>query len=72
MKLAISQHILQRLRRLEREVELLRREVFRSYASPTKTTSRSLFGSIRGGDITEGMVEEAKKSLFRDLSDITS
>ena len=27
----------------------------------------SLFGSVRGGDITEEMIDEAKKDLFREL-----
>lgn len=30
----------------------------------------SLYGSVKGGDITEEMIDEAKRSLFRDLEDI--
>ena len=30
----------------------------------------SLFGSVSGGDITDEMIEEAKKNLFRELEDI--
>ena len=30
----------------------------------------SLFGGVRGGDITGEMIEVAKKDLFRELEDI--
>ncbi len=30
----------------------------------------SLFGSVRGGDITDEMIETAKKNLFRELGDV--
>ncbi len=31
----------------------------------------SLFGSVRGGDITDEMIEEAKKNLFgEELEDV--
>ncbi|MFW6194526.1 MAG: hypothetical protein ACOC5L_03295 [Halobacteriota archaeon] len=33
--------------------------------SGEKEEKGSLFGSVRGGDITDEMIEEAKKELFR-------
>ena len=30
----------------------------------------TLFGSVQAGDITEEMIEEAKKDLFPDLDDL--
>jgi len=58
---------------LERELERLKRDLLHGLVSlrPQAAASRpSLFGSVRGGDITEGMIEEAKQGLFRDLRDL--
>jgi hypothetical protein len=30
----------------------------------------SLFGSVRGGDVTDEMIDVAKKDLFRELEEI--
>ncbi|HHY55893.1 MAG TPA: hypothetical protein GYA08_10700 [Chloroflexi bacterium] len=34
------------------------------------STKPSLFGSVEAGDITDVMIEEAKRDLFRDLADL--
>jgi hypothetical protein len=64
--------LLQRVDALEREVERLRRDLFHSVA--TKPQARrvkpSLFGSVRGGDVTEDMIEAAKRALFRPAEDL--
>lgn len=36
---------------------------------PRAISKPTLFGSVRAGDITDEMIEEAKKALFRDLDD---
>ena len=36
----------------------------------SKQIKPSLFGSVRGGDITDEMIRESKKNLFRKLTDI--
>ena len=30
----------------------------------------SLFGSVKGGDVTEKMIKESKRNLFRNLNNI--
>jgi hypothetical protein len=30
----------------------------------------TLFGSVRGGDVTEEMIQETKRALFRPLEDL--
>jgi ribosomal protein L9 len=55
---------LRRIKDLQRELEYLKRDLLQ-----VKTKARekpSLFGSVRGGDITDEMIEEAKKDLFRE------
>jgi hypothetical protein len=57
---------------IERELAKLRRDIIHSLIgkeSPNKTKP-SLFGSIKGGDVTEKMIEESQRSLFRDLKDL--
>jgi hypothetical protein len=61
---------LQRLNHLSREVEKLKREWLLSEERRVITPRPSLYGSVRGDDVTEGMIEDAKKSLFRDLEDL--
>jgi len=65
--------LLKQVDALERELERLKRDLLHGLVSlrPQAAASRpSLFGSVRGGDITEGMIEEAKQGLFRDLRDL--
>ena len=37
---------------------------------PRAIRKLTLFGSVQAGDITDEMIEEAKKALFRDLDDL--
>lgn len=64
--------LLKRVNTLGREMERLKRDVLRSWVTtPRKEKPKpTLFGSVQGGDITEDMIEEAKKNLFRALSDV--
>jgi hypothetical protein len=64
--------VLRKLDGIERELAKLRRDIIHSLIgkeSPNKTKP-SLYGSIKGGDITEKMIEESQRSLFRDLKDL--
>ncbi len=51
---------------LELELSRLKRVLLHSLPAVKKQRKMkpSLFGSVKGGDITEAMVEESKKSLF--------
>lgn len=57
---------------LERELIRLKRDILHGLTvrKKAKKVKPSLFGSVRGGDVTEEMVEESKKNLFRKLADI--
>lgn len=68
-----ADEFLERVDRLERELEQLKRDLIRSL--PTASAEMveekpSLFGSVRGGDVSEELIEEAKRELFRDLKDL--
>ena len=70
----IQEHdLLGRVRRLETELEHLRRDLLHRLGPPTglsATVLPSLFGKLCGGDVTEDMLEEAKRGLFRTLTDV--
>lgn len=75
MKNQPGHEMLERVDRLERELEQLKRDLIRSL--PTMSAEiveekPSLFGSVRGGDVSEELIEEAKQELFRDLKDLSS
>lgn len=60
--------LLKRVDSLEEEIERLKRDLLRSLtAKPRGKKVKSLFGSVRGGDVTEEMIEQAKQALFRPL-----
>jgi len=63
-----TKDVLKRIGDLEREIEYIKRDVMHLEVKPKRKPS--LFGSIRGGDITDEMIEEAKKDLFREVEDI--
>lgn len=51
---------------LEREIEQIKRDLLQSLPQEREDADvSSLFGSVQGGDVTEEMVDEAKRSLFR-------
>jgi len=62
--------ILERVSDIERTLELLKRDIIKGIEPSEEKKRISLFGSVRGGDITEEMIDEAKRSLFRNLEDI--
>ena len=62
--------ILERISDIERTLELLKRDIIKGIEPSEEKRRISLFGSVKGGDITEEMIDEAKRSLFRDLADI--
>lgn len=63
-----AEAILDRISEIQRELELLKRDLFQS-ATPRRKIA-SLYGAVQGADITDEMIENAKKSLFRDLKDL--
>lgn len=51
---------------LEREIEEVKRDLLQSLPQePEDDEISSLYGTVEGGDITEEMIEDAKRSLFR-------
>jgi len=63
-----NKEVLKRLGDQEREIEYIKRELLHVVEQPKRKAS--LFGCVRGGDVSEEEVEEAKKGLFRELEDI--
>jgi len=64
--------VLKKVDSLERELARLKRDILHGlvFRKRSKKLKPSLFGSIRGGDITEEMIEESKHQLFRNLTDV--
>lgn len=64
--------LLRRVDLLGREVEQLRRDLLRGLTAPPALSQRkpSLFGSVRAGDITSEMIEDAKRELFPSYDDL--
>jgi hypothetical protein len=61
--------VLKQIDALERELIKLKKNVLLSAQIKEKSAKkiRSLYGSVKAGDITEAMIEESKKNLFRTL-----
>ena len=57
---------------LEHELIRLKRDILHGLTvrKRPKKIKPSLFGSVRGGDVTDEMINEIKKNLFRKLTDI--
>ena len=62
--------ILERVSDIEKTLEYLKRDIIKGIEPSERKEGTSLFGSVKGGDITEEMIDEVKRSLFRDLEDI--
>ena len=62
--------VLKRIGDLERELEYIKRDLMHLRLEEKPKQKPSLFGSVRGGDITDEMIEDAKKDLFRELEGI--
>lgn len=65
-----TKRFLRRIDSMQRQLELLKRELVRSIQPTRRKVKPSLYGNVKGGDVTEEMIEEAKRSLFRELRDI--
>lgn len=64
--------VLRKIDGMEREIATLRRDIIHGLivkGSPKKAKP-SLFGSIKGGDVTERVIEESKRNLFRHMNDL--
>ncbi|MEA2053820.1 MAG: hypothetical protein U9O96_01695 [Candidatus Thermoplasmatota archaeon] len=59
---------LERIKDLQRELEYLKRDLLQVKTKPREKLS--LFGSVHGGDITDEVIEEAKKDLFRETENL--
>jgi len=68
MSIKTNETILKKIDKLESEVEKLKRDFLKEAESAEKKgiSKLSLFGSVKGGDITEEIIDRSKKSLFRD------
>ena len=56
--------ILERVSDIERTLEFLKRDIIKGIEPSEEKRRISLFGSVKGGDVTEDMIDEAKGSLF--------
>ena len=68
-----EESFLRRVNRIEQELEHLKRDLLQQLAAHPAALfagKPSLFGCVRGGDISEEVIEEAKRGLFRDLKDL--
>jgi len=65
-----TEYFLKRIDAMQRQLELLKRELVRNIQPAKRKAKVSLYRSVKGGDVTEEMVEEAKRSLFRELRDL--
>jgi hypothetical protein len=63
-------NILEKISEIQKSLELLKRDIIKSVEPSREIMKTSLYGSVKGGDITEDMIEEAKQTLFRELEDI--
>jgi len=65
--------LLRRVDRLEQELKQLKRELMHQLLAGRVSrpgVKASLFGRVKAGDVTEQVIEESKKSLFRHLKDL--
>ena len=61
-----TKEVLERIGDLQREIEYIKRDLMHLRLEERPKQKPSLFGSVRGGDVTEEMIEGAKKDLFRE------
>ncbi len=61
--------VLKKIDGIEGELARLKRDIIHSLVvrEIPRKKKPSLFGSVKGGDITEKMIEESKHNLFRNL-----
>lgn len=63
-----SKNFLKKLWEIQRELEYMKRDLIHIEEKSAKKAS--LFGSVKGEDISDEMIEKAKKELFRETEDI--
>ncbi|MBM4241714.1 MAG: hypothetical protein FJ150_08655 [Euryarchaeota archaeon] len=63
-----SKNVLRKIGNLQKELEYIKRDLMHIEEKSEKKPS--LFGSVSGEDITDEMIEKAKKDLFRETEDI--
>jgi len=62
--------VLKKIDNLERDLAKLKKDVLHELTTKMKDRKdikTSLFGSVKAGDITEEMIEESKRNLFRNF-----
>jgi len=64
--------VLEKIDGIERELAKLKRDVIHNLVArrSLRKMKPSLFGSVRGGDVTEKMIQESKHNLFRKLNNL--
>jgi hypothetical protein len=64
--------LLRRVDALGRELEELRRDLLRGRVGLAGAPARkpTLYGSVKAEDVTDEMIEEAKRDLLRPLDDL--
>ncbi len=64
--------VLKQIDVLEQKLVKLKRDVIHGLkiSEKHKKLKRTLFGTVKGGDVTEEMIEESKQNLFRKLRDV--
>jgi hypothetical protein len=67
-----SSEVLRQIDNLTLDLIKLKKNVLRNLKAEAKTkkSKPSLFGSVSGNDISEEIIEESKKNLFRELKDM--
>jgi cupin superfamily acireductone dioxygenase involved in methionine salvage len=63
-----SSNFLRKIDQIQRELEYIKRDLIHMEEKSAKKTS--LFGSVSGEDITDEMIEKAKRELFQEAEDI--
>ena len=64
--------VLRKIDGMEREIAKLRRDIIHGLIvkESRKKAKLSLFGSIKSGDVTERMIEESQRNVFRNMGDL--
>jgi hypothetical protein len=67
-----SAMVLKQIDILERELIKLKRDILHGLVAKEKPKKLkpSLFGSVKGGDVTDELIEQSKQNLFRNLTNI--
>ena len=62
--------VLDKIDGMERDLAKLKRDVIHDLVviRTQRKVKPSLFGSVKGGDVTEKMIQESKQNLFRNMN----